>query len=85
MYYDIYYACIPQETLHVVSLFCWNLDSSLSLLFLLPWTALVKVMTSGALLPIVPTEENKDEAEPLQKTPSSTAGQDLRNTLVTIK
>jgi hypothetical protein len=59
MYYDIYYVCIPHETLRVDSLFCWSLDSSISLLFLLPWTVLVKVMTSGTRFPILRREQGR--------------------------
>lgn len=57
MYYDIYYVCIPHETLWSCRFF-FLLELCLFLSFLLfGWPVLVKVMASGTRLPTLPKEQ----------------------------
>ena len=65
MYYDIYYVCIPHETLWSC-IFFLVLELCLFLSFpLLGWSVLVKVMASGTRLPTC--QKKNDEVQLLHK------------------
>lgn len=65
MYYDIYYVCIPHETLQSCVFFV-VLELCLFLSFpLLGWPVLVKVMASGTRLPTC--QKNNNEVQSLHR------------------